>query len=123
MEEVSISRVALERTQNPQVKQFAQMMIDDHTAANDKLTSLASNKGVTLPMDKTNVEKWSQRSAKDFDQEYVDKMVSDHKDAVELFEKESLKGTDSDLKSFAADTLPKLQMHLDHAKQLKQQLK
>ena len=121
MEEVAISQVAVARSTNPQVKEFAQMMVSDHGGANSELTSLASTKGVTLPMDKTDIEKWSKRSAKDFDQEYIDKMVSDHKDAVSLFEKES-KSTagDPDLKAFALKTLPTLQAHLDKAKALKE---
>ena len=121
MEEVAISQVAVARSTNPQIKEFAQMMVSDHGGANSELTSLASTKGVTLPMDKTDIEKWTKRSTKDFDQEYIDKMVSDHKDAVSLFEKESKSTTgDPDLKAFALKTLPTLQAHLDKAKALKE---
>ena len=123
MEEVSISKVAVDRAQNPQIKDFAQMMVTDHTGANSELTMIATNKAVTLPEDKTNVEKWSNRSAKDFDQEYIEKMVSDHKEAVELFEKEAKNGEDADLKAFAEKTLPTLQAHLDKAKALKMEVK
>jgi len=124
MEEVAISQVAVARSTNPQVKEFAQMMVSDHGGANTELTGLASTKGVTLPMDKTDIEKWSKRSTKDFDQEYIDKMVSDHKEAVSLFEKESKSTTgDPDLKAFALKTLPTLQAHLDRAKALKETTK
>ncbi len=123
MEEVSISKVAVERTQNTAVKEFAQMMVDDHSGANTQLTTLASTKGVTLPADKTNVEKWSTRSLRDFDQEYVDQMIKDHKDAVELFENEAKKGDDADVKAFAERTLPTLMTHLDKAKALRAQIK
>ncbi len=123
MEEVSISKIAVDRAQNPDVKAFAEMMVTDHTGANSELTSLASTKMEPLPADKTNVEKWSQRSTKDFDQEYIDKMVRDHKKAVELFEKESKNGTDADLKAFADKTLPTLRSHLAKVEQLKAQLK
>lgn len=123
MEEVSISRVAAERSANPQVKAFAEMMISDHTGANSKVMALAAEKGVTLPADKTNVEKWEKRSAKDFDQEYIDKMVADHKHVVELFEKEAKNGEDASLKSFAETTLPTIMAHLDKAKELKKMVK
>ncbi len=123
MEEVSISKVAVDRTQNTAVKEFAQMMVDDHSGANNQLTQLAANKGVTLPMDKTNVEKWSTRSLRDFDQEYIDQMIKDHKDAVELFENEAKKGDDVDVKAFAEKTLPTLMAHLDKAKALRAQIK
>ncbi|HEU5080813.1 MAG TPA: DUF4142 domain-containing protein [Opitutaceae bacterium] len=123
MAEVDISKIAAERSTNPQVKEFAQMMVSDHGNANTELTALAGTKGVTLPMDKTNVEKWSQRSAKDFDQEYMDKMVKDHEDAVSLFEKEAKNGDDMDLKAFASKTLPTLQAHYAKAKEIKASLK
>lgn len=123
MEEVSISRVAVDRSANPQVKEFAQMMVSDHTGANTKVIALASAKGVTLPADKTDVEKWQKRDAKDFDQEYVDKMVSDHKRVVDLFEKEAKKGEDAELRAFAQTTLPTLLAHLDKAKELKKTVK
>jgi putative membrane protein len=123
MEEVSISRVAVDRAQDPQVKEFAQMMVSDHTDANTQLTNLATTDGVMLPVDSTNIDKWSKRSAKDFDEEYISKMVSDHKEAVELFEKESKNGTDADLKAFAMKTLPTLQAHLEKAELLKKSMK
>ena len=124
MEEVAISQVAAARSTNPQVKEFAEMMVSDHGGANTELTSLATTKGATLPMDKTDIEKWSKRSTKNFDLEYIEKMVSDHKDAVSLFEKESKStSADSDLKAFALKTLPTLLAHLEKAKALKETTK
>src|SRR4051812_9428759 len=46
--EVNLGQVALQRAESPDVKRFAQRMIDDHTAANTKLTNIARGKGVTL---------------------------------------------------------------------------
>jgi putative membrane protein len=124
MEEVDISRIAAERTTNSSVKSFAQMMVSDHSAANEKLTSIATAKAVKLPaQDPSASGKWAKRDGKDFDQEYVDKMVSDHKDAVELFQKEAEKGSDPELQAFARDTLPKLQHHLEMAMDLKKTVK
>jgi putative membrane protein len=123
MEEVSISRIAAERSQNPQVKDFAQMMVSDHGGANAELTTLATTKGVKLPADDTNTKKWSERSAKDFDQEYVDKMVGAHKDAVKLFKEEAKDGSDPELKAFAAKTLPTLETHLEKVESLKKEVK
>jgi putative membrane protein len=123
MAEVDISKIAVDRATNPDVKAFAQMMVADHTGANTELTTLASTKNVALPADKTNVEKWSERSTKDFDQEYVDKMIHDHKKAVDLFEKESKNGTDPDLKAFADKTLPTLRAHLEKIESIKAQMK
>ena len=123
MEEVSISQVAAERSTNPRVKDFAQMMVNDHTAANAALASLASAKGVSLAAKDPAPAKWSKKAGKDFDEDYMAKMVEDHEDAVKLFSKEADDGKDADVTAFARKTLPTLQHHLEQAKDLKKMVK
>jgi putative membrane protein len=122
MAEVQISRVAAERTTNPEVKRFAQMMIDDHSSATEQLAALASNRGVALPAKDPNPDRWEKRDAKNFDKDYIDKMVSDHEDVVKLFEREANKGEDAETVTFARKHLPKLQQHLQQALDLKRVL-
>lgn len=120
MEEVDISRVAAARTMNPQVRTFAQMVVDDHTAANAALATIALSKGVTLPaQDMADADKWAKKGGKDFDEDYIEKMLSAHKDAVKLFAKEADTGEDAETKAFARATLPKLQHHLEMAMDLR----
>jgi putative membrane protein len=122
--EADISRVIADRTQNPAVRTFAQKMVDDHGSANKALATLAASKGVELPAkDMADANKWSSKSGKGLDEDYMDKMVSDHKDAVELFQKEADKGEDAETKAFARDTLPTLQHHLEMALDLEKTLK
>jgi putative membrane protein len=125
MKEVAVSQAALPNLTNPQVKNFAQMMVADHSGANTELMSLASTKGVLLPdTDKKDMkltDKWSKK-VKDADEEYMEEMVSDHKDAVDLFEKAS-KSDDAAIAAFAQKTLPTLQHHLTMAQDLKKQVK
>jgi putative membrane protein len=121
MKEVTVSQTAMANLTNPQVKQFAQMMVTDHSSANTELTALASAKGVMLPasekMDAKLEQKWSKK-VKNADEEYMEEMVSDHKDTVELFEKAS-KSQDSEVAAFAQKMLPTLQHHLSMAQDLK----
>ncbi len=49
MKEIRLSQIALQKSDNPQVKQFANHIISDHSAANQQLTQIAQNKGYTLP--------------------------------------------------------------------------
>jgi putative membrane protein len=51
MAEVQLSRIAVERSTNAAVKNFANLMINDHTSANDQMMALAAKKNVTLPSD------------------------------------------------------------------------
>jgi len=123
--EISVSQGALDRLNNPQVKQFAQMMVSDHGSANAELMTLATAKGVTIDLKDTKdlklEEKWSKKT-KGVDEDYMEEMVSDHKDAVDLFEK-AAKSDDPDIAAFARKTLPTLQAHLSQAKDLKKLVK
>lgn len=123
LDEVEIGTVAQDRATNPQVKEFARMMVTDHTKANSELMSIAATKGVKTPMKDKATEHWSKLDAKDFDRDYVKKMVSDHEEDVELFQKEARDGKDPEVVAFAQKTLPTLQMHLQRAQDLKAMLK
>ncbi len=122
-EEVAVSEVALPRLTHPQAKEFATMMVSDHTGANAELKALAQAKGVALPAKEPDTRKWSAGKERNLDKAYMDKMVDDHQDAVELFAKASKKSDDADVQAFAAKTLPTLQHHLTQAKAIQQALK
>jgi len=118
--EVEMGKLAAKNAENPEVKKFGQMMVDDHTKANNELKALAAKKNVTLPTDmgsyKGDVDDMSKLKGADFDKEYVDHMVDDHEDDVAAFEKQANNGTDPDVKAFAAKCLPVLKKHLEAIK-------
>jgi putative membrane protein len=118
--EVELGHVAAQKGTSDAVKQFGQRMVDDHSKANSELMTLASSKGITLPTTldekhKERVTKLSSMSGAEFDRAYSKLMLSDHRKDVSEFEKESTKGTDADLKTFATNTLPTLKEHLQLA--------
>lgn len=122
--EIQASQVAEQKTQDAQVKAFAEKMVTDHTKVGDELSQLASSKGVTVPTDPSVTQKaklkiLSAESGTHFDKSYAkDIGVSAHKDTIALFQKEIDKGTDPDIKAFAQKTMPALQEHLQMAQQL-----
>ncbi len=123
MNEIGLSRVALDKSQNEEVKRMAQMMIDDHTKASEELKPLAMSKNVMLPaaMDSKHqsmMSKMSGMSGAEFDMMYVKAMVKDHEKAVSMFQKESTGGKDADAKAFATKQLPVLQGHLTMAQSM-----
>lgn len=124
IKEVEISQGTLDHLNNPQVKSFAQMMVSDHSQANQELMALAARKGVTLPSKEYKYEeKWSKKATdKDLDEDYIKQMVDDHEDAVKLFEK-AAKSDDADIAAFAQKTLPTLEHHLTMARDLKKMVK
>jgi putative membrane protein len=117
MEEVTLGQLAAQKATDPDVKNFGQKMVDDHSKANDQLKQVASQKGITVPSSlpaskQKDVDKLSKLSGAAFDKAYVSMMVQDHKKDVAEFQKESKNGKDTDIKGFAANTLPTLQDHL-----------
>jgi putative membrane protein len=123
MTEVQLGQLAADKASSPDVKQFGQRMVDDHSKANDQLKSLAQQKGVTLPTDldakdKAMKDKLSGLSGDQFDKMYMQHMVTDHKKDVAEFKKESTSAKDSDVKNWASQTLPTLQDHLKQAQEV-----
>jgi putative membrane protein len=127
MGEVELGQLAQQRASSPDVKQFGQRMVTDHQQANAQLESIATGKGVTMPKTvdpdqkklRTRLEKANGAS---FDREYVRGMVQDHQKDVKLFQREAQNGKDPELRSFAQQTLPILQDHLQMAQQLQSQM-
>lgn len=123
MAEVALGELAVKNGSNPEVKNFGQRMINDHTKANDQLKQLASQKGVQLPADlsaedKATKEELSRFSGAKFDRQYMEDMVRDHQKDVSDFQHESMSAQDPDLKNFVARTLPTLQEHLKQAESI-----
>ena len=120
--EVQAGKLAADKATSDTLKQYGQQMVDEHTAANDKLKSIAEGKGLTLPTapaakDAAAIAKMSKLSGSAFDSAYKKFAVASHTDAYKVFSMETKMGTDSDIKQFATDTLPTVKAHLAHAKQ------
>lgn len=121
MTEIELSKVAQDKATSQRLKDFAGMMVTDHTKAGDQLKQLAATKNITLPANldgksQDMLDKLNKKSGKDFDKAYTDDMLDGHKDAVDAFQKGSNNLQDADLKSFATQTLPTIQMHQDSIK-------
>jgi len=125
MMEVELGKIAKEKGRSERVKDFGAMMVRDHSKAGDELKSIASAKGVTLPDSLSEhhqhmVNKMKEKSGADFDKDYIDMMVNDHKDDADAFRKEADKGTDGETRQFASRTLTIIETHLDSAKAIQE---
>ena len=120
MAEVELGKIATDKAASPDVKKFAQRMVDDHGKANDELKTLAQNKNIMLPTaidakQKAKIDKLSKMSGEAFDRAYMKDMLADHRKDVAAFRTESKSGKDADVKAWAAKTLPTLEEHLKQA--------
>jgi putative membrane protein len=120
--EIQASNLAATKAHGPRIKAFAAKMVTDHTATTQKLTSIASAKGVTLSPtlsdDQQKMEAKLQADKRGFDHDYIHGQVAAHMDAVKVFQAEIDNGQDADLKAFATATLPTIKQHLTMAQRL-----
>ena len=118
MAEIELSKLAKQKSSDAQIKNFASMMLTDHSKAGDSLTVIAQKENITLPtaMDADHQKKFddlSKLTGTDFDKAYVNAMVDDHKGALSLMQDEAKNGKDPALRAFAGKTASVVQMHLD----------
>lgn len=122
--EVQAGQLAQQNAQSQRVKDFGGMMVTDHSKANDELTSYASGHGITLPTalpaDKQkHIDAMKNMKGAAFDKHYISMMLDDHQKDVAKFKKESTGANDAQLKTWAGNTLPTLQKHLDSVQAIK----
>lgn len=126
MFEVQVSQLAASKATDANVKSFASMLVDHHTAANNELVKIANAKGVELPAApkralRRDIEKLGKKSGAEFDRDYVREVgLKAHEKDIKLFEKASKDVKDAELKAFVDKTLPTLREHLAAAQKLPQ---
>jgi len=121
MAEIEAGKLALANSQNADVKAFAQHMIDDHTRALGDVSTLAQNKGVTLPTGpdakhKAMAARLAKLKGETFDRAYMAQAgVNDHQQVHAALKKDEARAKDADVKALAAKLLPTVEQHLELA--------
>jgi putative membrane protein len=120
---VDAGTLAQDKGSSQGVKDFGAMMVKDHTAANDKLKSIAAAKSISLPTSASigqmaTKAKLEVLSGETFDKSYIKGQIKAHQDTIVLLKKEIASGSDPEAKAFATATLPTVQMHLKKVKSL-----
>ena len=123
MAEVQLGQMTLQKTNNDQVKQFAQRMIDDHTKMNEQMKPVAQQLGVDVPgqiskKDRATMAKLQSLSGPAYDQAYIKDMVKDHKQDLSDFQMEASSGQDQTAKDAASQGSKVIAQHLQMAQQM-----
>ena len=121
MMEIELGKSAQQKARSKEVKDFAEMMVRDHTTAGNELKALARQKNVTLPdtvsgKHRDHIIDINKKSANDFDRAYMDQMVDGHQDMLDMYKDVAENCKDPEVKAWAAKILPTVQTHLDTAK-------
>lgn len=123
MLEAHLGQMAADRSQSQDVKDYANMLIADHTTDYQQLSALAAKDGFTIPqgLDAAHnrmIEPFDKLKGAAFDSRYIHTMIEGHTEAIATFNKEAANAQNPDLKADASATLPTLHKHLDGAKDL-----
>ena len=127
MMEVELGNLAQKNSSFKAVLDYGKMLADDHTSLNNELKDLASKKNINLPTTVTSdqqdkINKLSQETGTKFDKDFISMAVDDHEKDIDKFKKAGNNITDQDFKDFIVKALPKLQEHLDKAKEIKSKM-
>jgi putative membrane protein len=127
MAEVKLGQLAQEKAQSPEVKKFAERMINDHTKANEQLKQVANQEHINFPTDVSSKHAQTYRtleklSGPEFDKAYARTMLQDHEKDVAEFKREAGSAQSGPVKQYAQETLPTLESHLQEAKQMQAQV-
>ena len=131
--DIDAGNFAKTHAKDPQVKQFAQQMVTDHTGVNKQAVALATKLKVT-PEDnptsqslksggETNVSKLKTLKGADFDKAYIDHEVEYHQAVLDAVDKTLIPGAkNAELKDLLVKTRPAFVAHLEHAKHVQAEL-
>lgn len=123
MAEVQMGNLALQKSNNDQVKQFAQKMVDDHTKMGEQMKPVAQQLGVKEPTgpskhEKETISKLQNLNGDAFDKAYVKTMLKDHQHDEMAFKHEAEMGSDPNVKQVASNGAQVIAGHLQMIKQI-----
>jgi putative membrane protein len=127
IKERSLGRVVVQKSTNSDVKEYAQMLVDDHTKALNDLVKLVENVGMNQPAGLPEVKDEAQDrlnglSGPTFDREYINLMVKDYEQAISKFKSQETAAQDQSVRDYAKHILPVLQKHVNKAPELQGKL-
>ncbi|MDN3707379.1 DUF4142 domain-containing protein [Myroides ceti] len=121
--EIKKGSLARSKSKNPEIVKYAEMMENDHHSVNGKLKQVAQQKGYKVSdiLSTEAQQMYNSLNKMDgdaFDREFVNQMIADHLQAIELFKEQVANGTDQELKDLASSALPVLEIHLKEIERL-----
>lgn len=126
--EIEAAKLALQKGTDTEVKNYAKMLVTEHTKAGAELKTIADTKQIALPTSLTDkgkdaYNKLNEKSGNDFDKEFIKIMIDDHEKTIKELEDASTdKDNDQNVKDWASNKIAGLTAHLQEAKMIKDKL-
>ena len=123
MSQVDLGKVAEQRAQNPEVKKFAQLLVEEHSKLTEQLKQLGMAESINLPTSVSHTDADAHRhlatlSGAGFDKSYIQQVISELERQSTEFKRGASTATKTNLKYFAERALPTIETQLQQAKQL-----
>jgi putative membrane protein len=119
--EIALGNLALAMATDPSVRSYAQMMVADHTAAENDLKQITNDLGLGMPMDSltpmaqmTRMQLMSLTGTQ-FDSAYIVSQVPMHDSSRIIVQTQANTGANGPLRNYATMLLPKIEMHRNMA--------
>jgi len=118
--EIAWIQAALDnKSSSKALKDHARMMLADHKKLGTAVSDLVAKKNWSMPsVDTTGAVTINDKTGKDWDNAWTEKMVADHAALLDKLTQAEAKVTDADLKTLITNTKPVVQKHLDMAKMM-----
>jgi putative membrane protein len=123
VEEQALARLAKTKAQNEDVRDYAEMLENDHTDALQDTVDLMEKYNIQQPADldmtrQTATAKFEGKTGQAFDQEYINMMVQGHQQALDKAQQHSAATQNEDVREFAQDMMGSVEKHLNEAKEI-----
>lgn len=127
LSEIEMARIALQKSDDIDVREYAKLVQSDHLNALTDLADLMKDQNVPQPKSPPpdaaqDIARANILTGPEFDREFINMMVADHQKAVEMFRDETTATQNPDVKKYVEVVLPKLEMHLEKAQRLQSKL-
>jgi putative membrane protein len=125
--EIQMAQLALQKSQDQNIRNFAQKMITDHTAANGTLTPIAQRHDIAMPttLDPAHQEmldRLSRLNGVAFDVAYINGMIRAHSEVIKQLDHQTINGRSTTINVWVANTRPVVMQHLQIAQEIKAEL-
>ena len=121
--QIEIGKLADKRANSAKVKEFAAQMVRDHQACYDKLAETIKNRKIAIVSGfekdaQADIDRLGKLQGAEFDREFLAYVIKTHEEGVAIFEAQANNGKNAEIRTFAAENLPKIQEHLKEAQAL-----
>ena len=120
LENISLGNLAQQKGSSEHVRALGKMMVEENSKSLNELKALAQTKSIAIPSSATEdsndfYKKLNEKNGNDFSKTYSKRMVDQHEDAIDLYEKAVKDTEDPQIKAFATEKLVSLRTQLKKA--------